>query len=224
MVVQCYRSVIGSLVLILSVSYSATLLAESVVKQQISNFSTNGLAGWEEKSFKGNTVYLVVNLDGEKVLQASSQASASGLYKKHHINLKQTPYLNWRWRIDNRINSGDETTKSGDDYVARVYLIMDGGVFFWNTSALSYVWANTAAKGSTWDNAYAGKSVKMLTLRSAGDETKKWLTEKRNVYADLKQLFGKEITTIDAVALMTDTDNSGSAAKSYYTDIHFSKD
>ncbi|HDH15310.1 MAG TPA: DUF3047 domain-containing protein, partial [Gammaproteobacteria bacterium] len=56
------------------------------------------------------------------------------------------------------------------------------------------------------------------------DATKKWLTEKRNVYEDLKKVFGKEISTIDAVAVMTDTDDSGSKAKSYYSDIFFSVD
>jgi len=204
--------------------YSVNTIADHPNQQTISSFKEKGLADWEEKSFKGNTSYQVVDLDGMKVLQAISQASASGLYKIYRINLKETPYMNWRWRIENRIDSGDETTKSGDDYAARVYLIIDGGYLFWKTRALSYVWANSAVKGSVWDNAFAGKSVKMLALRSAGDETKKWLIEKRNVYEDLKKVFGEEISTIDAVAVMTDTDNSKSRARTYYTDIYFSVD
>ncbi len=210
------------LAILMSGSFSILLYSDTFAAREISNFSIKGLADWEEKSFKGNTSYQVVDLDGEQVLQAASVASASGLYKKQQINLKKTPYLNWRWRIENRIDSGNETTKSGDDYAARIYLIIDGGIFFWQTGALSYVWANAADKGAIWDNAYAGKSVKMLALRSAEDDTKKWMTEKRNVYEDLKQVFSKEINTIDAVAIMTDTDNSGSKAKSYYADIFFS--
>ena len=204
--------------------YSVNATADHPGQQTISSFKEKGLADWEEKSFKGNTSYQVVDLDGMKVLQAVSLMSASGLYKIYRINLKETPFLNWRWRIENRIDSGDETKKSGDDYAARVYLIIDGGFLFWKTKALSYVWANSAVKGSVWDNAFAGKSVKMLALRSAGDETKKWLTEKRNVYEDMKRVFGEEISTIDAVAVMTDTDNSKSQAITYYTDIYFSVD
>ncbi|NOY15733.1 MAG: DUF3047 domain-containing protein [Gammaproteobacteria bacterium] len=224
MVVRPRFSFLICLAILTSGSYSIPLYSDTFVSQEISNFAFNGLADWEEKSFKGNTSYNVVYLDGEYVLRANSLASASGLYKKYPVNLKKTPYLNWRWRIENRINSGDERTKSGDDYAARIYLIMDGGLLFWKTSALSYVWANTAVKGSTWDNAYAGKSVKMLALRSTGDVTKKWLIEKRNVYEDLKKVFGKEISTIDAVAVMTDTDDSGSKVISYYSDIFFSVD
>jgi len=215
------------LTIFMSGSYSSSLHSDNFdtfARQEISNFSMKGLADWDEKSFKGNTSYQVIDLDGMKVLQAVSQANASGLYKTHKINLKKYPYLSWRWRIENRINSGDETTKSGDDYAARVYLIIDGGWRFWKTRAVSYVWANAAVKGSIWDNAFAGKSVKMFALRSADDTTKKWHMEKRNVYEDLKRVFGEEISTIDAVAIMTDTDNSKSKARAYYTDIYFSVD
>ncbi|MFW2439274.1 MAG: DUF3047 domain-containing protein [Arenicellales bacterium] len=218
------RNFVFSLIVLMPGLYSVNAIADQPDQQTISLFKENGLVDWEEKSFKGNTSYQVIDLDGMKVLQATSQASASGLYKIYRINLKETPYLNWRWRIENRIDSGDETTKFGDDYAARIYLVIDGGFLFWKTKALSYVWANAADKGSVWDNAYAGESVKMLALRSAGDETKKWLIEKRNVYEDLKQVFGEEISVIDAVAIMTDTDNSNSKARAYYSDIYFSVD
>ncbi len=191
-------------------------------RQAVSSFNHHGLSGWEEKHFKGRTFYQVHELDHEKVLQAESQASASGLFKKVQIDLKKTPYLNWRWRIENRIYSGDETVKSGDDYAARVYLLIGGGVFFWKTRALSYVWANSSPRGKIWNNAYAGKSVKMMALRSADEPTKVWVTERRNVYEDLKRTFGEEISVVDAVAVMTDTDNSGSQVKAYYADIFFS--
>ena len=64
----------------------------------------------------------------------------------------------------------------------------------------------------------------MLALRSSGDQTSTWYTEKRNILADLKQLFGEDIHTIDAVAIMTDTDNAKGKATAYYGDIYFTKD
>lgn len=190
--------------------------------QPISSFREMGLADWEQKSFKGNTSYKVLELDGEHVLQADSQRSASGIYKNTTIKLQEYPYLNWRWRIENKIDSGDERSKRGDDYAARIYVVIDGGLLFWKSIALSYVWANQADKGTVWNNAYAGDSVKMLALRSSDDVTGTWYTEKRNVYEDLKKVFGKEISSIDSVAIMTDTDDSGTKARSYYAEIYFS--
>ena len=64
----------------------------------------------------------------------------------------------------------------------------------------------------------------MLTICSNEDERGRWYTERRNVYEDLKQYHGKEIRYIDAIAIMTDTDNSDGRATSYYGDIYFSSE
>jgi len=64
----------------------------------------------------------------------------------------------------------------------------------------------------------------MLALRSSTDEAATWYQEKRNVAADLKEFFGTEIRYIDAIAIMTDTDNSGQETSAQYGDIFFSGD
>jgi hypothetical protein len=187
----------------------------------ISDFS-EGLVGWTEKSFKGKTAYRVERHDGQAVLAAESHDNASGLFKKIRIDLRKYPYLNWSWRIEKRLNIQDETTKSGDDYAARIYVVIDGGLFFWRTKAINYVWANGASRGDTWDNAFAGKNARLVAVRDRQDPLSTWLTEKRNVFEDLKKEFGQEFNFIDAVAIMTDTDNSQGHAKTYYGDIFFS--
>jgi hypothetical protein len=48
-----------------------------------------------------------------------------------------------------------------------------------------------------------------------------WVSEKRNIRDDFRQRFGEDIDTIDAVALMTDTDNSGQSATAWYGDLYF---
>jgi hypothetical protein len=190
----------------------------------ISDFATGGLTGWEEKSFSGKTEYQLVKEGDVTVLKATSQAAASGLFKKKRIDLQQTPYLNWRWRVDKPLHSLAEKTKSGDDYGARIYVVIDGGLFFWNTKAINYVWASAVPTGENWPNAFAGKSAMMVALRSATDKTATWYQEKRNVYADLKEFFGPEVRYIDAVAIMTDTDNSGQKTTAQYGDIFFTSD
>ena len=64
----------------------------------------------------------------------------------------------------------------------------------------------------------------MLALHGPEAPLNVWFREKRNVKADLKKLFGVDLRTIDAVALMTDTDNSGGKVSAFYGDIWFSKD
>ena len=150
--------------------------------------------------------------------------SASALIKKNRVDLRKYPYLNWSWRIENRLDIKNEKIKSGDDYAARIYVIIDGGIMLWKTKAVNYVWANSSAKGEVWQNAYAGKNAMMMAIRSKPDEISTWYHEKRNVYEDLKKLLGSEFYFIDAIALMTDSDNSHMQVKSYYGDIYFSSE
>ena len=82
----------------------------------------------------------------------------------------------------------------------------------------------TPPKDSVWPNAFAGDHAMMMALRGPEAALNVWYSEKRNVRADLQKLFGEDMRTIDAVALMTDTDNSGGQVSAYYGDIWFSKD
>ncbi|MEI6267501.1 MAG: DUF3047 domain-containing protein [Methylococcaceae bacterium] len=207
---------------------SAAVRAEGVdEKLMIGSFSSGSLDHWEAREFKGKTDYQLVDLAGTQVLKAESATSASGLFNEQRIDLQKTPVMNWRWHIKNRLgNDINEQEKSGDDYAARIYVVVNGGVTFWQTKAINYVWASTSPVGKVWPNAYAyaganGKMT-MIALRSSSDQTDTWYSEKRNILADLKHQFGEDIRYIDAVAIMTDTDDSHGKVTAYYGDIYFS--
>jgi hypothetical protein len=116
----------------------------------------------------------------------------------------------------------DESKKQGDDFVARIYLIIDGGLFFWKTRALNYVWSSSFTRGQAWPNPFTANAT-MLAVESGGKNLGKWLHYSRNVREDLKEFVGKEVRYIDSVALMTDSDNAGQQATTYYGDIYFSQ-
>lgn len=198
------------------------LLAESTL--MMGEFSRNRLDGWEHKRFKGETRYQLQTLDGVMVLKADSQGAASGLFKEQCIDLEQTPFLNWSWRITNRLEGLNEQSKSGDDYAARIYVVVKGGLAFWQTKAINYVWASNTAKDNVWPNAFAGDHAMMLALRGPETSLNVWYSEKRNIRGDLQKLFGEDVRYIDAVALMTDTDNSSQQVSAFYGNIWFSKD
>ena len=190
----------------------------------IGQFSAGDLGGWEEKSFVGNTQYrLVETKQGKKVLHASTQKSASGLFKTIKVDLTRTPWLHWSWRVDKVFSGNDERSKAGDDYPARLYVVVDGGMFFWRTRAVNYVWSSHQPVGSQWPNAFTGNAM-MVAVRSGQAKTGQWVQERRNVRNDLKKLFGEDITHIDAVAVMTDSDNTQQGASASYGDIYFASE
>lgn len=191
---------------------------------RLGQFSKADLTGWEPEYFVGETLYRLVPIkENSTVLCAESQGSASGLVRKVPVDLKKTPYLNWSWRITSAFIHNDEKTKQGDDYPARIYLVIDGGLLFWQTKALNYVWAGRAPVDSLWVSPYISDNVKLLAVQSGNSRAGAWQNQKRNVLNDLKKAFGKSITQIDAIAIMTDTDNTGNKAETCYGDIFFTE-
>lgn len=189
--------------------------------EQIMVLTASDLSEWEEKSFQGWTEYAVVDNGTGQVVRAVSNATASGLFREMTVDLHRTPFLHWSWRIDNILDNDQEQRKAGDDYVARIYVVFSGGAFFWRTRALNYVWSSHQEVGSVWPNAYTSNAV-MVAQQSGDALVGHWVTESRNVLADAQRLLGSRYTHIDAIAIMTDTDDTGQQAVAYYGDIYFS--
>ena len=181
------------------------------------------VAAWEEKVFNGKTSYETVRRDGRTVVRATSLGTASGLYFRRRIDLDKTPILKWSWRVDGTLGDIDERTRAGDDYSARVYVIRSHSVFLWKTRAVNYVWASRRTVGETWPNAYTDAS-RNVAVRSGDEHAGQWVAERRDVRADFRKLFGKSVRYVDAVAIMTDTDDTGASAVAYYGNISFSSE
>lgn len=182
----------------------------------------SGLPDWKPITFNDMTLYEVITENDTSILKATSNNSASGLVFEQEINIKEFPYLNWSWKINKPLPVLDEETKQGDDYAARVYVIIKDGWFFWQTKALNYVWSSRTPPLPNWPNAYAPDNTLMVPLRTATSPNQSWFQEKRNIYEDLKEWLGKEVEIISAIAIMTDSDDSKQLASATYRNIFFS--
>jgi hypothetical protein len=189
----------------------------------VGDFSKATLAGWERKAFKGDTKYNFVYDAVKKatVLQAVSDGAASGRFRRLVVDLSKTPILNWSWKISDPLSGIDENAKDGDDFSARIYVVVERGIMSMNSLSVNYVWASQHPAASTWSSPFTNR-VRLVAMDTGPTGLNTWVSHKRNVRNDLKDLFGEDITLIDAVALMTDTDNSGGHARAYYGDIWFS--
>jgi len=183
----------------------------------IDDFSAGLSPGWHEKSFVGHTVYRPVFIDGRHALQAESRASASGLFFEKEIDPKKMPVLSWSWKIEHVLPKGDATTKQGDDYAARIYVVFPS-FFFWKTKAINYIWANRLPKGTAIASSYTSNSA-MIAVESGNALSGSWQEERRNIFDDFRNFFKEEPPEIGAIAIMTDTDNTGESAVAYYGPI-----
>ena len=217
-----YVTIVFTLFTIVSGTLLSTELYASDVRIAMSQFNNQDLSSWEEKKFAGKTDYSFIEDESKGwVLKAYSKNSASGIVKKTQLDISKTPYLNWSWKVERLPEVTDEKTKKGDDYGARIYVIFKSGPWFWDTKALNYVWSSHYNVGDTWPNAFTSNAC-MIVVQSGTDKIGRWIEEKHNVKDDIASCFGITVDVIEAVALMSDSDNSEKEALAYYSDIYFS--
>lgn len=184
------------------------------------------------------TAYTPVEVDGAPALLAESACAASALaVPLDRVDLRATPHLEWRWMIKTALSIPDERVKAGDDFAARVYVMFrfDAGRASWSErlrhtlgtalygkevpgNAINYVWSVREPSGATWDNPFTTAS-KMVSLgRGALPE---WKTERVDVAADYRRLFGPEPPPLMALAIMADSDNSCQRSAAWFADFRF---
>jgi len=172
---------------------------------------------WIEKSFKGKTHYHVAREDDQLSIKATSRSAASALYYKIKYDLKDYPVLQWRWKVDHVLAKGSALHKEGDDYAARVYVVFPSWLF-WKTKALNYIWANKLPIGQAVPNPFTANAM-MIAVQSGPGVTGKWVEETRNILEDYRRYFGTDPPSAGAIAIMTDTDNTGEEAAAWYGPI-----
>lgn len=207
--------------IICSLALLVTAVSANPDAIRIGSFADSGLAGWSVKSFKGETEYRIVEDAGSKVLQASSQAAASGLVFKLEYDPQEYPVLSWRWKVGNVIAKGDSRTKAGDDYAARIYVVFPHW-FFPKTKTLNYIWANRLPREAVQANVFTGNAM-MIAVESGSENVGKWQTVRRDIVSDYRRAFGEDPPPVGAIAIMTDTDNTGESATAWYGDITVSR-
>ncbi len=200
----------------------AAMLALPVSGSEIAagRFSAGDLTGWGNMDFNGKTVYTITQHDGRTALQAYSNHAASGLLKKVSFKPADYPIVRWSWNVERPLPREDVTRKSGDDFAARVYVIFPRGFFKWQNRALNYVWASRMPKGSFASSPYTSNSA-VIAVESGNGKAGTWVTEERNIYEDYRKAFGSDPPPVGAVAVMTDTDNTGDEVTAWYGDITF---
>jgi len=213
------KPIVPMLLLFLMSNYGFSQGGKKII-EQFSDRSVSGekISSWQEKSFVGHTNYSIIEQDNNYVLHARADSAASGLFKEIKYDPKEWNYLSWRWKVIQLPEKGDVRFKETDDYGARVYVVFPH-FLKWKTKTISYIWARKLPKGEHIPNPWLPKNAVMVAVQSGSDSLGTWITEKRNVYEDFKRIFGAEPPNVGAVAIMSDSDNTGGVAEAFYDDL-----
>ena len=150
---------------------AASAQADSTENSLITAFSTiTSLEdGWEPMEFPKidrHSRYQLTDDNGEQVVMATTDNSASGLIARVSVEPGDSLILRWRWKVSNVYEQGNARKKEGDDYPARIYVAFefepDEAGFFERAkrktvevvfgeelpgNALNYIWANRLPVG-----------------------------------------------------------------------------
>lgn len=179
--------------------------------------------------------------DGTPIIIATSDNSISSLTTPLKADANVFQFLEWEWKIDSVLPSGDMFDKDGDDFAARIYVTFDYDpsnlgfrdrmryrVYRAFTSfeiplrSLNYVWANKAEVGTISENPFSDW-VRYIAIQSGNDEAGVWKIEKRNILEDYREVFGEEPPAISGITIMTDSDNTEESTRAYFGKITLSK-
>lgn len=188
-------------------------------ERTVRTFHPADIIAWERHAFTGETRYELTEVDGQPaVLALCTDRSASGLFLREAIDLERTPVIEWTWRVKRTFENIDEQTRAGDDYPARLYAVDEHRLMPWRTRAINYVWASRMPRGAQWKNAYQARAI-MVAMRSGADPDTGWVTERRNLRDDFREIHGRDLKVLDALAIMTDCDDTGQQAEAWYGEI-----
>jgi hypothetical protein len=197
----------------------------------------NNLDSWEIlkfKKIKQYTDYSIIKIKpNQSVLKIASKNSASALIFKEKYDVTKYPVIEWRWKVENVLENGDATKKSGDDYPVRIYILFEydpekAGFFekakfetvkllygkYPPFAALNYIWANQNHSQKIIPNAYTSKAM-MIVSDLGKKHIGEWRNHRVNVVEDYKKIFGKNPPQQGSLAIMGDSDNTGGTATAY---------
>ncbi len=180
--------------------------------------------------------------DGTPIIIATSNNAISSVTTPIDADPEIFQYLEWEWKVESVLESGDLTRKDGDDFAARVYVTFDYdpsnlgfrervryGVYRTFTSfeiplrSLNYIWANKAEIGTTAESPFTNW-VQYVVIQSGNEHAGEWFTEKRNILDDYRKVFGEDPPRISGITIMTDSDNTGESTRAYFGKITLSKE
>jgi hypothetical protein len=145
--------------------------------------------------------------------------------------------LSWDWKTDALVPGADNRDKAREDAPLRVLVAFDGDVASLPQAerrqfklakkfsgrappyaVLMYIWTDLVPVGTVIPSAHTGQ-VKMLAVASGRDGIGAWQSVQRNVGEDYRRAYGTEPGPVIGIAVMTDTDNTGTRAAGDYAGI-----
>ena len=205
---------------------AAAWAADSVVVADWSKYRVGSkglLEGWKGGNW-GSPKYdfEIVEVDGQRVLHLKSEGDSSTIARdiKGKVDLKETPILEWRWKVTKLPRGADARKGETDDEAGQIYVTWPRFPEALRSRIIGYIWDTTAPVGSTFKSEKSG-TVQYVVVESGPAKLGQWITVQRNVVEDFKKIYGAEPENPGAVSISIDSDDTRSSAEAFVGPLLF---
>src|SRR5438093_2485890 len=231
--------------LLASTTIVAELQVESGARVEAARFSAGRAGesqpGWGRfivSPFATKSEYALVESGPGVVLEGRADGSASGFYRRIHIDPARHPVIEWRWRVLQTPADLDPRVPARDDSPARVIVAFHGDVTrldlaerftlrLYNAltgekmpyAIIMYSWASDAPVGTITPSIPTDK-IQTIVVESGGG-IGEWRELRRTVLEAYRRALDEEPWDIVGVGVMTDARNTHEKASAQFGDISF---
>ena len=192
--------------------------------------------GWHAVALPGKaeTRYRSDTKDGREAIFAHADRSAS-LWRKHlRRGADQLGTVEFSWWVASVVPGADVNQADREDAAARVMFAFDGDhgrlsprnrLMFDLAEAvtgerppyatLMYVYDSATPADTVVHNCRSDR-IRKIVVDSGSTQLQRWRTHRRDLVADYRRAFGEAPGALLSVAIMTDTDNTGTTAQAWY--------
>ena len=172
--------------------------------------------------------------DGRPAIAAISEGSASMFRRSVSRPREALREVSFSWWVQEKPHQASVAHVDREDAAARVLFGFGGDIaklplrtrmMFELAEALTgekppyatlmYVWDASAPVGSVIINPRSDR-IRKIVVDSGPTELQRWREHRRDLAADFRLAFGEEPGALSSIAVMTDSDNTRSRARSWY--------
>jgi hypothetical protein len=181
--------------------------------------------GWKGQNWGSPTYdFTVADDDGMRALNLKSRNEGSTISKdiKGKVDLKETPIIEWKWKMVALPKGGNSCVKATDDQAGQVFVVWPRFPEAVRSRIVGYVWDTTQPVGHMCKSEKTN-TVTYIVVRSGSADLGKWFTERRNVRDDFKKIYGDDPDPPGVVSVAIDSNDTNSTAEALIGPIVFRK-
>jgi len=186
--------------------------------------------GWDVLTFRGRSP-VDYRAEGTAGLAIRADGAVSVIYRPLLPAFADAGSAAWRWRVDAGPPPTDLARRGGEDRAIALYFLFadDAAAARRPPSslraalrrgrALVYVWGGEGPARSAVASPHMAGRGTLVQQRPADSATGAWIAERVDLRADFRRSFGRDPGPLVAVAVSSDSDDTGTATRARIADL-----